>query len=364
MKRTTGTLTALASLLLVTSCSSKSYRLHGEMEGATATDTLFLITDLEKGLPFDTLLLKDGKFEYEGEVDSTTICLLRIKSTEESIQPFFLEPGDIHIQLKKGQGESKIKGTPLNDEWQALNDFGFENQNKLQQIMGQFSDSLPDTEKEALQAKAMSVMQEMTDKYFSTAEKNIRNELGFLLVTNPTILNEEQVLTLINKMPSQMRHRKEVKGLEEYLKSSMPDAGSGEKISDFKARTLEGKELNAMSVISQNEITVIDFWASWCQPCMREMPHMVELYSLYHDKGLGMLGVSLDDDGEAWKDAIKKSHATWPQISELKRNSEIAQQFGIQAIPHTIIVDKDGVILVRGLVGTELENFIRERLGS
>ena len=117
-----------------------------------------------------------------------------------------------------------------------------------------------------------------------------------------------------------------------------------------------------MSVISKNEITIIDFWASWCQPCMREMPHIVELYDLYREKGLGILGVSLDDDREAWIEAIEKNHATWPQISELKRNSEIAQMFGIQAIPHTIIVDKEGTIIARGLIGNDLENFVRDHL--
>ena len=187
------------------------------MEGATETDTLFLITDLENGIPFDTLLIKNGKFEYEGEIDSAAICLLRIKSSTESIQPFFLEPGDITIQLRKGQGESKIKGTHLNDEWQALNDFGFENQNKLQQIMSQFADSLPDNEKQALQSKALAVMQEMTDKYYATAEKNINNELGFMLVTNPTVLSEEQVLVLINKMSAKQHNRKEVKELENAI---------------------------------------------------------------------------------------------------------------------------------------------------
>ena len=364
MKKALGLLPAIAVLLLLAGCHSKSYRIHGEMEGATETDTLFLITDLENGIPFDTLLIKNGKFEYEGEIDSAVICLLRIKSSTESIQPFFLEPGDITIQLRKGQGESKIKGTQLNDEWQALNDFGFENQNKLQQIMSQFADSLPDNEKQALQSKALAVMQEMTDKYYATAEKNINNELGFMLVTNPTVLNEEQVLVLINKMSAKQHNRKEVKELEKYLKGAAPNEREGQQIPDFKAKSPEGAEINAMSVIAKNEITIIDFWASWCQPCMREMPHMVELYNLYHSKGLGILGVSLDDNREAWKDAIQKSHATWPQISELTRNSEIAQMFGIQAIPHTILVDQEGSILARGLIGTDLENFIRDRLGK
>ena len=109
---------------------------------------------------------------------------------------------------------------------------------------------------------------------------------------------------------------------------------------------------------------VVNFWASWCGPCMQEMPHMVQLYQLYHTKGLGILGVSLDTDAEKWKNAVKQTGASWTQISELKKNSEIAQMFGIEAIPFTLIVDKKGNVLAGGLTGTELEDFIHGQLGE
>ena len=91
---------------------------------------------------------------------------------------------------------------------------------------------------------------------------------------------------------------------------------------------------------------------------------MVQLYELYHSKGLGILGVSLDTDAEKWKNAVKLTGATWTHISELKKNSEIARMFGIEAIPFTLIVDKEGNVLAGGLTGTELEDFIHKELGE
>lgn len=89
---------------------------------------------------------------------------------------------------------------------------------------------------------------------------------------------------------------------------------------------------------------------------------MVEIYNLYKDKGLGILGVSLDTDKEAWTAAIKQTGATWTHISELNRNSKIAQQFGVNAIPFTLVVDREGNVLASGLTGNDLEDFVRDNL--
>ena len=90
---------------------------------------------------------------------------------------------------------------------------------------------------------------------------------------------------------------------------------------------------------------------------------MVELYKQYKDKGLGFVGISLDEDGEAWKQATNQLGIVWPQMSDLKGwECEAAQMFNVTAIPHTIVVDQNGKILRRGLRGQELEEFIAEQL--
>ena len=361
MRRLPIALMALLGLLLA-SCTQRECNISGTLEGGADGDTLLLITDQEGGIPFDTIYVKGGQFAYTMAVDSATLCFIQPMRDGSYILPFFLEPGEIIITMKKDPSLSSIRGTHLNEEFQQLNTAANDFQKEMDQLMAN-SDTSEQAQK-ALQAKAMEASQHLAARFYETAEKNIDNELGYLLVTNPAMLSEEQVLTLINKMPLQMRNRRQIKEMEQFLKTAASGTPSAEgtKMPDFSASTPEGKPLSAMSVVSANDLTIIDFWASWCGPCMREMPHMVEIYQLYKDKGLGILGVSLDTDKDAWQAAIKETGASWPQISELTRNSQIAQQFGVQAIPFTLVVDREGNVLASGLTGNDLEDFVRNNL--
>ena len=90
---------------------------------------------------------------------------------------------------------------------------------------------------------------------------------------------------------------------------------------------------------------------------------MIELYNQYKDKGLGIVGISLDNDKDAWLSATQQLHISWPQMSDLKGwDNAAAQLFSISSIPHTIVVDQQGKILRRGLRGKELADFVAEQL--
>ncbi|MBO4849281.1 MAG: AhpC/TSA family protein [Prevotella sp.] len=366
------TLLILFTALLALSCSqSFDYRITGKVDGLPQVKKIYLISDMEDGVPFDSLLVKDGAFEYAGHADSVTFCFIGNLKDSVALMPLFLEEGDISIVVSGEPMKSKVSGTHLNDELQQLNAAGLKYQEEIQSLVSRIGEDATEEQKAEVERKAMDSMSKLATMFYQTAEKNIDNELGFFLVTNPAMLNEEQVLTLVNKMPRKMRSRPLVVEMEKYIKESRLDAGMGGDemdndgpIPNFSALDLNGKEVSAMDVIRQNEMTIIDFWASWCGPCMQEMPHMVQLYQLYHEHGLGILGVSLDTDGEAWKDAVKKTGAVWTHISELDRNSKIARMFGVNAIPFTMIVDREGNVLASGLTGTDLEDFLHQNLGQ
>ena len=113
--------------------------------------------------------------------------------------------------------------------------------------------------------------------------------------------------------------------------------------------------------VGKGKVVLVDFWASWCGPCRREMPNLVEAYAKYKDKNFEIVGVSLDQDGAAWKEAIKKMDMTWPQMSDLRFwQSEGAQLYAVNSIPHTVLIDGSGKIIARGLHGEELQAKIAE----
>lgn len=128
---------------------------------------------------------------------------------------------------------------------------------------------------------------------------------------------------------------------------------------NFEIPDIERNYISTTDEIRKNNITIIDFWASWCGPCRREMPVIVNMYNKYKDKGLGIIGISLDSEYDAWKKAIDNDNMTWLQLSELRGwDCTAAQTNGVQAIPHTIVVDKNSKILAKGLRGHELMEFI------
>lgn len=134
-------------------------------------------------------------------------------------------------------------------------------------------------------------------------------------------------------------------------------------IPDFKMNDIDGNEVSALEEAARHKITIIDFWASWCGPCLHEMPELVNTYNKYKNQGLGIIGVSLDKDETSWKAAVKRMNMTWLQISDLQGwDNAAAQMFGVQSIPFTVIIDNKGKIIDAGLRGNELEQRVGEIL--
>ena len=128
---------------------------------------------------------------------------------------------------------------------------------------------------------------------------------------------------------------------------------------DFTAKTPEGEELSLSDL--KGQYVLIDFWASWCGPCRRENPNVVKLYDKYHEQGFEILGVSLDNNKSKWTAAIEKDGLEWPHISDLKGwQSGPAKIYGVRSIPSTVLLDRDGKIIVRNLRAHQLEGKLKE----
>ena len=113
----------------------------------------------------------------------------------------------------------------------------------------------------------------------------------------------------------------------------------------------------------RGKVVLIDFWASWCAPCRKELPNVKRCYEKYKNKDFEILGVSLDKDRSAWLEAISTEGLTWPQVSDLKYwQSEACQIYAIQSIPYTVLIDKEGKIIATDLRGADLDKKLAEVL--
>jgi peroxiredoxin len=148
---------------------------------------------------------------------------------------------------------------------------------------------------------------------------------------------------------------------------SQPGADSkiqmGQPAPEISLPTPEGEELSLSDL--RGKVVLIDFWASWCKPCRAENPVVVQAYNQYKDQGFEILGVSLDRSKEAWLQAIEKDGLTWPHVSDLQFwNSAAAKEYGVSAIPYTVLVDREGNVIAERLRGGSLNAKLAEIFGE
>ncbi len=137
----------------------------------------------------------------------------------------------------------------------------------------------------------------------------------------------------------------------------------GETAHDFKAKTQAGKEIELHESF-KDKVVLVDFWATWCPPCVAEMPHIKKAYEDLHEKGLEIVGISLDQDESALTKFVEKREIKWAQIFGEKARA-IAERYAVEFIPTAYLVDGDtGKVLAAGdeLRGDELEETLSKHV--
>lgn len=285
------------------------------------------ITDFDSGADVDSVLVADGAALFTGKMDEPFVARVMVDGRRYS--QFIMEPGSIAFSEKT----RKAFGSLLNDRMKAIED-------SVTVLADQFRAAPDSASREAVYARYMDFLGRQLDE-------NADNPIGYqLFLDQASALSADELDAALKKYPDMLRYKRVAKLRE--MNERRAATGVGSKYADFE---VNGQKLSDYAG-KDGRYLLVDFWASWCGPCIRQTAVIKELKAKYADKGLDVLGVAVWDKPDDTRAAIKSHGLDWPCIVDAQTIP--TDLYGISGIPCIMLIGPDGTILSRDKQDDEL----------
>lgn len=380
---------ALLTSICFAACTPKqsnvaSYTISGTVNGLADNTTLVLIPvthDREK--PVAETQIVDGKFTFTGTAEDTICVRLAVKDTYGGIT-LMLENTKITVNGNATSSKAfddtpmynfdkvDIKGSPMTERYTRLMSVR-DSMETLYQAYHNEHAAIIEKVSQARSKKDQKALEALykTDEYkaFEAAEGNffktveassnriiLANKDSFwgplMLISLTSYLTDDQkaVYEQFSQKAKDSYYGKKVK--EELYPAGM----IGQPVKAFTVKDAEGKEATLASLSEGKKYVLIDFWASWCGPCRKEIPNLKEIYKKYADKGFQIVSISIDKKEADWQKALKEEGLEWPNF----RSNEVADLYKVKAVPTMYLVDAKGILVGTNLRGEELARKVEE----
>ena len=362
-----------AAALLLAACSEKpGYQISGKVNNPALEGKNVYLCAVEEGTPvLDSALVQNGSFMFKGVQDQ--LALRKLKFSEADVEPMrAIEGEDAPFSVTLALDNSKLQvaldtlsdvgGSVANDAVKTLKTELRTLRDKQESLVADMKSEDEAVTSEAVK-KAEAIEEEISEKVAAFIKGNIDNPLsGKLFYDFRYNISEDTQYQIADVATDSFRAIPGVTAILDRLEK-MKSVAVGQKFADLELNDVKGKPGKLSDYVGKGKVVLIDFWASWCPPCRKETPKLVELYKQYKNKGFEIVGVSFDSKQEAWKKGIKDLGITWPQLSDLKGWKSVATSvYYVNSIPHTIIVDKDGTIVARNVHGDAIGEKLSELL--
>ena len=302
--------------------------------------------------------VKDGEFIVAGEVPANSIlCVIDRKNR---MQTYFIVDGE---NITLDMTNDAVSGTPLNDKFTPF----------MQQL-----NKPRERQMEMMMAARNTENVDSIAYYEEQAEAAAQEELGLLRKA----ISENQDNVIAAFALAEIMYSVEFEELKSYIESNAPYLDNpmcngakqrlkslelrapGKMFTDLVENDMDDQPHHLSEYVGKGNYVLVDFWASWCGPCMGEMPNVKDCYEKYKGKGFNVVGLSFDRSKEAWVECIKKNGLDWVNLSDLKFWKTVAAStYGINGIPANILCDGTGKIIAIDLRGKQLRNKLKEIYG-
>jgi peroxiredoxin len=310
----------------------------------------------------DSVAIKNGTFSFSGKVEFPNVQYILFSDSKDRVV-VFIENSKILISGSDIKQENlEITGSALNTQLEKFIVDVKAYEVEMKAIVGEFYAAEADGN-EALLVEIDQKYKNQDSLRKSFVEAFINDNLNSVIAPYLSLRYKmeddvAELEELYNSFAPEIKNSEYVQLIGERI-ALKKGANIGQPAPLFSMNDEDGDQIALESF--RGNYVLIDFWASWCAPCRAENPNVVAAYAKYHDKGFDILGVSFDEKKDKWLKAIDKDNLTWSHVSDLKGWGNAAGQlYGVRGIPHSVLVDKDGIIIAKDLRGEALHNKLAE----
>ena len=358
----------LTATVLLWSCQNNTFTIQGTVADPAFEGANVYLQEWEwlenRFVAIETTSVINGTFTFTGAANANAFYRIYFDGLEEHNHAFLLlERGTINVTF----GDvTTVSGTKINT---AFNEFRLK-QNELEQRMASvfekiiakqvaemaFSEELI----AEIASEQMNILEEKHQLVLLFIRNNIKNEAGkYAFRIFIEFLRPEEQKEFLAFIDDDFKTYRTVAQVIARLEETR-DVAAGNRFIDFTMNDPQGNEVSLSDFAGRGNYTLVHFWATWCAPCMVDIPRYVELYAKYRSKGFGIVSVSFDNDHDAWVAAIERFNMKWIQMSDMSGWSPVADLYAIRVIPHTVLLDREGIIIANGLRGQALDRKLAE----
>ena len=353
---------ALMLAVLPTEAQQVKYTING-----ISSDNGKTVSLIDRGTNqiVNTATVADGKFSMSGDADKDALMAIGIRENPWATL-FFNDGTPMTINLN----DSTLKGSPMNER---LTRYDVELNAPYGEYMKKVR-AMSEEEREKKKVELTGGLMIVMMKMMEGVEKLFKDERESLIPVAfvseyQQMFGQEKFDSVIATKPVWANHpiakRVIAQAAQEKAQEAKKNAFIGKQFTDLEEADTDGNMHKLSEYVGKGKWVLVDFWASWCGPCMQEMPNVVAAYEKYHAKGFDVVGLSFDNKKEPWLKAIADQKMPWTHLSDLKGWRTVASSvYDVNSIPDNLLIDPQGKIVARGLRAQALQDKLKQIFGE